>query len=123
MEHLDLFGQFGFDIDQIGDEQLVIRAVPALLSKTNIEDLVRDVLSDLVEFGMSDRIQDAEHEILSSMACHGSVRANRKLTIEEMNSLLRQIENVERSGQCNHGRPTWMSVSLSEIDKWFMRGR
>lgn len=123
MEHLDLFRQYGFDIDQIGDEQLVIRAVPALLSKSNMEDLVRDVLADLVEFGTSDRIQDAEHEILSSMACHGSVRANRKLTIEEMNALLRQIENVERSGQCNHGRPTWMSVSLNEIDKWFMRGR
>jgi DNA mismatch repair protein MutL len=123
MEHLDLFRQYGFDIDQIGDEQLVIRAVPALLSKSNMEDLVRDVLADLVEFGTSDRIQDAEHEILSSVACHGSVRANRKLTIEEMNALLRQIENVERSGQCNHGRPTWMSVSLNEIDKWFMRGR
>ncbi len=123
MEHIALFRQFGFDIDQIGEEQLVIRAVPALLSKTSIEDLVRDVLSDLVVFGISDRIQDAEHEILSSMACHGSVRANRKLTIEEMNALLRQIENVERSGQCNHGRPTWMSVSLNEIDKWFLRGR
>lgn len=123
MEHLDLFRQYGFDIDQIGDEQLVVRAVPALLSKSNMEDLVRDVLADLVEFGTSDRIQDAEHEILSSVACHGSVRANRKLTIEEMNALLRQIENVERSGQCNHGRPTWMSVSLNEIDKWFMRGR
>ncbi|MGI9316792.1 MAG: DNA mismatch repair endonuclease MutL, partial [bacterium] len=123
MEHREQFSLLGFDVDQIGDEQLVVRAVPALLSKSNVEDLIRDVLSDLAEFGLSDRIQDAEHEILSSMACHGSIRANRHLTLEEMNGLLRQIESVERSGQCNHGRPTWMSVSLQEIDKWFMRGR
>ena len=123
IEHLALFTQYGFDIDQIGEEQLVIRAVPSTLSRSNIEVLIRDVLSDLVEFGLSDRIQHAEQEILSSMACHGSIRANRKLTLEEMNALLRQIESVERSGQCNHGRPTWMSVSLQEIDKWFMRGR
>ena len=123
VEHLALFKQYGFDIDQIGEEHLVIRAVPSILSRTNIEGLIRDVLSDLAEFGLSDRIRHAEHEILSSMACHGSIRANRKLSLEEMNALLRQIENVERSGQCNHGRPTWMSVSLQEIDKWFLRGR
>jgi DNA mismatch repair protein MutL len=121
--HEALFQQFGFDIDMIGVEQIVIRAVPQLLVRSDVETLVRDVLSDLIEHGRSDRLQDAEHEILSSMACHGSIRANRKLTIDEMNSLLRQMEEVERSGQCNHGRPTWMSVSLSEIDKWFMRGR
>jgi len=121
--HGELFNQYGFDIDLMGVEQIVIRAVPELLARSDIETLVRDVLSDLIEFGQSDRLQDAEHEILSSMACHGSVRANRKLTVEEMNALLRQMEEVERSGQCNHGRPTWMSVSLGEIDKWFMRGR
>lgn len=123
IEHIDIFRQYGFDIDRIGDEQLIVRSVPGLLSRSDIETLVRDVLSDLIEYGLSDRIKDAEHEILSSMACHGSVRANRRLTIEEMNALLRQMEEVERSGQCNHGRPTWMSVSLEEIDKWFMRGR
>ncbi len=123
IEHIDIFRQYGFDIDRIGDEQLIVRSVPGLLTRSDIETLVRDVLSDLIEYGLSDRIKDAEHEILSSMACHGSVRANRLLTIEEMNALLRQMEEVERSGQCNHGRPTWMSVSLEEIDKWFMRGR
>ena len=121
--HGELFRRYGFDIDQIGDEQIVVRAVPQFLARTDIETLVRDVLSDLIEFGQSDRIQDAEHEILSSVACHGSIRANRKLTHTEMNALLRQMEEIERSGQCNHGRPTWMSVTLSEIDKWFMRGR
>ncbi len=119
----DVFAILGFDIDRIGDEQLVVRAVPELLVKADIALLVRDVLSDLLEHGSSDRITDAQHEILSSVACHGSVRANRKLNHAEMNALLRQMEQVERSGQCNHGRPTWMNVSLAEIDKWFMRGR
>ncbi len=118
-----VFASLGFDLDRIGDEQLVVRAVPELLVRADIETLVRDVLSDLLEHGRSDRITNAQHEILSSVACHGSVRANRKLTHAEMNALLRQMEQVERSGQCNHGRPTWMSVSLPEIDKWFMRGR
>ena len=123
-EHFgDGFASLGFDLDRIGDEQLVVRAVPELLVKADIETLARDVLSDLLEHGSSDRIANAQHEILSSVACHGSVRANRKLTHAEMNALLRQMEQVERSGQCNHGRPTWMSVSLPEIDKWFMRGR
>lgn len=118
-----LFERFGFEIDRLGEQQLVVRAIPQTLTRTNVEALVRDVLSDLIEHGQSDRIQDAEHEILSSMACHGSVRANRKLSIEEMNAVLREMEQVERASQCNHGRPTWMSVPLSEIDKWFMRGR
>ena len=119
----EVFASLGFDLDRIGDEQLAVRAVPELLLKADIETLVRDVLSDLLEHGSSDRIINAQHEILSSVACHGSVRANRKLTHAEMNALLRLMEQVERSGQCNHGRPTWMSVSLPEIDKWFMRGR
>ncbi len=122
-EFSEVFASLGFDLDRIGDEQLAVRAVPELLVKSDIETLVRDVLSDLLEHGSSDRIANAQHEILSSVACHGSVRANRKLTHAEMNALLRQMEQVERSGQCNHGRPTWMSVSLPEIDKWFMRGR
>ena len=117
------FTALGFDLDRLGDEQLVVRAVPELLVRADVEALVRDVLSDLLAHGSSDRIANARDEILSSVACHGSVRANRKLTHAEMNALLRQMERVERSGQCNHGRPTWMSVSLPEIDKWFMRGR
>ena len=123
MDHSELFAAYGFDINELGDEQIVVRSTPQLLARADIETLIRDVLSDLVEYGQSDRLQDAGHEILSSIACHGSVRANRKLSIEEMNALLRQMEDVERSGQCNHGRPTWMGVSLAEIDKWFLRGR
>ena len=117
------FKELGFDIDRLGDEKLVVRSVPALLVRVDIDQLIRDVLADLIEHGNSDRIADAQFEILSSVACHGSVRANRKLETAEMNALLRQMEVVERSGQCNHGRPTWMGVSLREIDKWFMRGR
>ncbi len=117
------FESLGFEIDRLGEEKIVVRCVPALLVRADLDTLVRDVLADLIAHGSSDRIVDAQHEILSSVACHGSVRANRKLEIEEMNALLRQMEQVERSGQCNHGRPTWMSVSLDEIDKWFMRGR
>ncbi len=119
----DDFGNLGIEIDRLGEEKLVIRSMPALLYRSDIESLVRDTLSDLIESGFSERIQDAQNEVLSSVACHGSVRANRKLELAEMNSLLRQMEEVERSGQCNHGRPTWMGVPLNEIDKWFMRGR
>ena len=117
------FEELGFEVACLGEETVAVRAVPEMLVHHNIETLVRDVLSDLIEFGDSSRITDSQHEILSSVACHGSVRANRKLEVTEMNALLREMERVERSGQCNHGRPTWMSVSLSEIDKWFMRGR
>ncbi len=118
-----LFEQYGVDVEAIGEEQVVVRSIPQMLSGADIETLVRDVVSDLTEYGYSDRLRESEHEILSSMACHGSVRANRRLNLEEMNALLRQMEEVERSSQCNHGRPTWMSVSLPEIDKWFLRGR
>lgn len=115
--------RIGFEIEAFGEDQVVIRAVPDLLKASDIETLIRDTASDLNEYGNSDRPRDAMNEVLSSIACHGSVRANRKMEIEEMNALLRQIESVERSGQCNHGRPTWMSMTLPDIDKWFMRGR
>ncbi|MEA3292239.1 MAG: DNA mismatch repair endonuclease MutL [Pseudomonadota bacterium] len=117
------FAELGFDVDQLGDEELVVRAVPEMLTAQDIPALIRDVLSDLREHGRSGRVGDAVNELLATVACHGSVRANRRLTISEMNALLRQMEEVERSGQCNHGRPTWTRVSLEEIDKWFLRGR
>jgi DNA mismatch repair protein MutL len=117
------FASLGFGIDRRGPEQLLVREVPVLLHGADIEALVRDVLSDLLEHGTSRRIEDSMHGILSTMACHGSVRANRRLTLDEMNALLREMEITERSGQCNHGRPTWVQISLEELDKLFLRGR
>lgn len=115
--------QLGFVLEAAGEEQLVIRELPIALAQANVESLVRDVLSDLIEYGSSDRIAAHMDELLSTMACHGSVRANRRLTVPEMNALLRDMEITERSGQCNHGRPTWVQLTLSELDKLFLRGR
>ena len=119
----DLFPKLGLEIDQLDETGLVVRSVPKLLLNADIAQLVRDVLSDLVEAGSSGRLEQTINETLASMACHGSVRANRKLTIEEMNGLLRDMERTERSGQCNHGRPTWIQLNLQEFDRWFKRGQ
>ncbi|KAF1707322.1 DNA mismatch repair endonuclease MutL [Pseudoxanthomonas sacheonensis] len=113
----------GFDVTRSGPQSLSVRSVPALLAQAEPEGLLRDVLTDLREHGETRRIAAARDELLSTMACHGAVRANRRLTIPEMNALLREMEITERSGQCNHGRPTWARFSLAEIDRWFMRGR
>ena len=118
-----LFAELGFVIDRAGTENLVVRQVPSLLQHANVEQLVRDVLADVVTYGSSDRIRAAHNELLGTMACHGAVRANRRLNHVEMNALLRDMEITERSGQCNHGRPTWTQLSLSELDKLFMRGQ
>ena len=117
------FVHLGFDVERLGLEQIRIRAIPALLKKADTGQLVRDVLADLLEFGQSQRIQEYENELLGTMACHASVRANRLLSIDEMNALLRDIEQTERSGQCNHGRPTWKQLSLDALDKFFKRGQ
>jgi len=121
--HREWFAGLGLEVDRQGQETLVIRQIPALLEGADVAALVRDVLSDLLEFGSSDRVNETINALLSTMACHGSIRANRRLTLEEMNALLREMELTERSGQCNHGRPTWIRISLPELDKLFMRGR
>jgi DNA mismatch repair protein MutL len=122
-QYSTLLGELGFEISVMGIEKLVVRAVPSLLKDGNIEQLVRDVLADLNTYGNSLRVQQAINEILATMACHGAVRAHHQLTIPEMNALLRDMEHTERSGQCNHGRPTWTQLSLAHIDKLFMRGQ
>ncbi len=119
----EIFRQLGFEVDRVADESIKIRQMPIILSNSDVETLLRDVLADLLTHGSSSRVEQALNEILSTMACHGSIRANRKLTIEEMNALLRDMEITERSGQCNHGRPTWIQMSIAELDKLFMRGR
>ena len=122
-EHAAWFARLGFALQRMGPETLAIREIPALLRQADAAQLVQDVLSDLMEFGTSDRIEAHRNELLSTMACHGSVRANRRLTLAEMNGLLRDMEQTERSGQCNHGRPTWTRMSMAELDKLFLRGR
>ena len=119
----DLFTGLGLQLERAGPETLLIRQLPVMLRDADAEQLVRDVLADVLEQGSSERIQAYMDEILSTMACHGSVRANRRLTIPEMNALLRDMEQTERSGQCNHGRPTWTQLSLDELDKLFLRGQ
>ena len=119
----DTLAALGFDVTRNGPQSLTVRSVPALLSGAEPEALLRDVLADLREHGQTRRVAAARDELLSTMACHGAVRANRRLTVPEMNALLREMEITERSGQCNHGRPTWARFTLPEIDRWFLRGR
>lgn len=122
-EQFEDLAALGVWVEPVGEEMLIVRELPAALIDVDVEALVRDVLSDLLEFGTSDRIASSMDELLSTMACHGSVRANRRLTLPEMNALLRDMEETERSGQCNHGRPTWVQLGMNDLDKLFLRGR
>ena len=121
--HLDDLSMRGLVFEIASEESIIIRSVPALIQRDQAEQLVRDVAADLVEFGQSNRLQEERDELLATMACHGSVRANRRLSLQEMNHLLRLMEETERSSQCNHGRPTWFQISLAELDSLFSRGR
>lgn len=122
-EHAATLEALGLELRPVGPDRVSVRRVPALLAGADAEQLVRDLLSELAEFGDSRRVAEALDEVLSTMACHGSVRANRRLDPAEMNALLRAMERTERSGQCNHGRPSWIQLSLSELDRLFLRGR
>ena len=122
-QHSAVFADLGMEVDRLGDQSLVVRALPALLRHADAEGLLRDVLADLVVHGDSRRILEQINAVLGTMACHASVRANRRLTLEEMNALLRDIERTERSGQCNHGRPTWTQLDMQQLDRLFLRGR
>jgi DNA mismatch repair protein MutL len=122
-EHAEALAEWGLELLRSGPSTVVVRRIPALLEGADVAQLSRDVLAELAQHGSSRRLQEMENELLSTMACHGSVRAGRRLTLPEMNALLREMEETERSGQCNHGRPTWVQLGLADLDKLFMRGR
>jgi DNA mismatch repair protein MutL len=113
----------GLDVSPLSPGVLAVRSQPAALAGGNVVELARSVLAELAQFDASSAIQRAQHEILSTMACHGAVRANRKLNLDEMNALLRDMERTDRADQCNHGRPTWRQITLKELDGLFWRGR
>ncbi|PID60839.1 MAG: DNA mismatch repair endonuclease MutL [Gammaproteobacteria bacterium] len=119
----DWLASLGLVVERLGPESLRVREIPAMLTRHDVAAILRDVLADLMSIDSSERVEQAVNAVLSSMACHGSVRANRKLTVDEMNALLRQMEATPNSGQCNHGRPTWTSLDMRELDALFLRGR
>ncbi len=121
--HQARFAVLGFEVTRSGPDRVVVRRIPSALEGADVERLVGDVLADLVEHGSDARLVEYENELLATMACHASVRANRRLSVAEMNGLLRQMEQTERSGQCNHGRPTWVQLTQAELDRLFLRGR
>ena len=125
-EHVEELGKLGLDATGADQQAVVLRSIPAMLSDTpvpELEALLREVLDDLHQYDQSEAIEVLRNRILSTMACHSAFRANRRLSIPEMNQLLRDMEKTERADQCNHGRPTWTALSMEELDRLFMRGR
>jgi DNA mismatch repair protein MutL len=122
-EHAATLHRLGFDLARSGPQSLIVRGYPALLDGVDVGALLREVLADLAAHGRSQRVEEAGNAVLATLACHGAVRAKRRLTLPEMNALLREMEVTERSAQCNHGRPTWVQLSLAELDRLFLRGR
>ena len=122
-DHAETLAGFGLELSDMGGNTLAVRAVPAMLGKADVVSLAKDVLGELAQVGSSQTIEEHENHILATMSCHGSVRAGRQLTLPEMNALLRDMENTPRSNQCNHGRPTWVKLTLKELDALFLRGQ
>ena len=122
-EHQQEFSALGFGVTRLGPDQLALRAIPTLLAGRDPAGIVCDVLSDLLESGHSRRVEESINHLLATMACHAAVRAQRSLSLPEMNALLREMEGTERADQCNHGRPTWVRLSMGELDRLFLRGR
>ena len=122
-EHSEEFSKLGFNVSRMGPDQLALRGIPSLLAGRDPGAIVRDVLSDLLEQGSSRRVEESINHLLATMACHAAVRAQRNLTLPEMNALLREMEGTERADQCNHGRPTWVRLSMQDLDRLFLRGR
>ncbi|MBK5103280.1 MAG: DNA mismatch repair endonuclease MutL [Burkholderiales bacterium] len=122
-EHAGVLQQLGFDVAPLSPTALAVRAVPSMLASADVAELAHALLREVREYGGSRVLTEHQHELLSTMACHGAVRAHRPLSVTEMNALLREMEVTERSGQCNHGRPTWYQMSMADLDKLFLRGR
>jgi DNA mismatch repair protein MutL len=122
-EHGAMLHQIGFDVAPGSPTSLIIRAIPAMLADADARTLAEDVLREVRESGASRVLTERRNELLGTMACHAAVRANRRLTVTEMNALLRDMETTDRSGLCNHGRPTWRQVTIAELDRFFMRGQ
>ena len=123
LEHRATLLELGFDLSAVSPEVVAIRTVPTLLKQTDTAVTIRNILRELHEYGTSDIALEKRNELLATVACHNAVRANRTLTLPEMNALLREMEKTERAGQCNHGRPTWTQLALSDLDALFLRGQ